>query len=293
MVKVLELNEKSLKLLGYHSSGPDDTVSLSFSAYRNFAAILFTFTSSLVFVLKNWPRMELVADPCFIVFGSSIMWGLFMNVGFHMENIMTLHFDLQKIVDKTDKDSEAYKIYQNTEEKCQQVTKILACYPLMTIFAAALFYSFYCMFIGNFDTSTWILPYTVSVPFSTKEIWKWYILWFLQTNMGFTYSLSTVISSAHFVCSCFYIGAICNHFNLLIEYIQKDVLLYEEEKNRVKCQYLRKNITKTLTQAVKLHVKAFEYVASEHIEYFRNLQFKYLLKLFFSLNYSLFSVYLI
>lgn len=53
-----------------------------------------------------------------------------------------------------------------------------------------------------------------------------------------------------------------------MESIQKDVLLYEEEKNRVKCQYLRGNITKTLTQAVKLHVNAFEYVASE-----RNLQF--------------------
>lgn len=256
--KVLELNEKSLKLLGFSSMGPNDSVSISFSAYRNLSAIIFTFTSSLVFVMKNWPRMEVVADPCFIVFGSSIMWGLFVNVGCHMKSIMQLHFDLQEVVNETDENSEAYKIYKNTEEICQKVTKLLACYPLMTIFVAALFYSFYQMFIGNFDTSTWILPYTVSVPFSTDEIWKWYILWFLQTNMGLTYSLSTVIASAHFVGSCFYIGGICQHFDLVIESIQKNAELYENEMNSRKSQLLRENIRKQLTQAVKLHVTALE-----------------------------------
>lgn len=157
----------------------------------------------------------------------------------------------------SDGKDEIFNIYWKTERKCRKLTKLMPCYPLMLMFVAAVLYSIYCMITGNRDTTTWILPYKMSVPFNTRTIHGWYILWFVQSNTGLSYSLVMVTISSYFVCCCFYIEALCDHFDYLIHSL-KDVT---EENEAIKnFQEKMQTIKNTISQAVCIHIKVFEYV---------------------------------
>lgn len=128
----------------------------------------------------------------------------------------------------------------------------------MLVFVGAFFYSIYCIHVGNYDTSKWILPYELSVPFDTKEIWGWYLLWLIQVNIGFTYSTTQIASSSYFMSCCFYIGAICDHFDYIIHSIQNDVERNRTERNLSFYQQNIRNLRRNLFQAVEIHNKALE-----------------------------------
>lgn len=66
------------------------------------------------------------------------------------------------------------RFYAESEEKCQKLTKFVAvCYLSMAagLFVAALLFAAFCMRMGNFDTSTWLLPYSLIVLFDTSSLY--------------------------------------------------------------------------------------------------------------------------
>lgn len=131
-------------------------------------------------------------------------------------------------------------------------------YPLKMMFVAAFFYSIYCLSTGNRDTSTWILPYTISVPFDTKTIQGWYMLWVIHTNIGVTYDAIMINISSFFVCCCFYIAGICEHFDWVINSLNDDVTFIRSEKNSADIQKRHIAMKKKLAKSVKIHIHLFE-----------------------------------
>lgn len=128
----------------------------------------------------------------------------------------------------------------------------------MLVFVGAFFYSLYCMHVGNYDTSTWLLPYRLSVPFDTKQIWGWYLLWFFQTNIGFTYSTTQIGISSHFMSCCFYISAICDNFDYLIN--SMEIEIQDNVKKSISNIHHENNgkLARRLSNAVEIHIKALE-----------------------------------
>lgn len=131
------------------------------------------------------------------------------------------------------------------------------------MYGASLLFSFYCIIVKNYDTSTWILPFTLWVPFNTERLLWWYLLLFIQFSMGMAYSMSQVTITAYFVCCCNYITAICEHFNFLMKSIRADVEFNLIESNLFLYQKRCREIEGKLASAVDVHKKSYEWVTHD------------------------------
>lgn len=116
-------------------------------------------------------------------------------------------------------------IYGSVEGKCRQFTKRMLIFVVFqqTSFIIALAISIYCIHIGNLDTSTYFLPLRVAQPFDIDTLPKWYFFYVLQLTFGITYILSVVVATSYFVCCCFYLEALCDHFDYLIEMVDAEL----------------------------------------------------------------------
>lgn len=126
------------------------------------------------------------------------------------------------------------------------------------IYLSALVKSIISICVGDFDTSAWNLPYSLVVPFDKTKLWSWYLLWFIQCNMGFSYTSSMVPVTSYFVCCCVYVFGICEHFELLIKSTWSDAEEYNDEKNPLKRNILHRKLQKTLRESIAAHVNLYE-----------------------------------
>lgn len=151
----------------------------------------------------------------------------------------------------TGHETEAGNIYWNIDQKCKKITKNMEYFIFLNqnIFNAPFVISIYFVIIGNFDTSTWILPLHMVVPFSTDSLFGWYLLWWIQWSMGIFYGLCTVVITAFFVCCCFYIEAICEHFDFIIQSMNADV----NPKSQKKFSNENPNVIQKFIEALKVH----------------------------------------
>lgn len=101
--------------------------------------------------------------------------------------------------------------------------------------------------MGNFDTSLWILPLNVVVPFDTQTITGWLLSWLFQMNVSFTYSLVCMLMTTDFIGSCHYITSICKQFELQINSMDLDTELQ-----------LWSNVKMKLQQSILQHIKLYE-----------------------------------
>lgn len=165
-----------------------------------------------------------------------------------------------KIVNFIIAEDDVYAIYSNNEKMCTKYTIRLFCYILwhLQVFLAAGFFPIYCMYVGNFDTSTWPLPFNMAVPFDTSSIIGWYLLWFIQTNTAFSYCLGTIAPTAYFMNCCLYIITLCDHFNCIINSINEHVEGYHQIKNKLKTKKINLQIKEKLGRAVKHHEEILE-----------------------------------
>ena len=124
-------------------------------------------------------------------------------------------------------------IYWAAERKCRRFTKQMISFVLFqqTSFVFALFFSFYCIYIGNLDTSTYYLPLRLAPPFNIDSLFKWYLFWVVHFFGGVAYLGGTVIVSVYFVCCCFYLEALCDHFDCLIGEVDAELCQNHHEPN--------------------------------------------------------------
>lgn len=126
------------------------------------------------------------------------------------------------------------------------------------MYAAAIVVSVCGMLNGDYDTSKWLLPW--SVPFDTNNltVFQWYLLWFTQFSFGFAYSSSTLTVTSFFVCGCFYLTALCDHFTFLIETIKSYLEINQNEEKPVEQKRAAQVIGEIFCEAIELHNRIYE-----------------------------------
>lgn len=151
-------------------------------------------------------------------------------------------------------------MYWSIEQKCRKYTKIIACYIILnqSMYTAAIVVSVCSMVNGDFDTSNWLLPW--SVPFDTinLSVLQWYLLWFTQFSFGLAYSSSTLTVTSYFVCGCFYIDGFYQHFKFLIHSISNDLKFYHKAANENDREKKAQCIKDKLFKAIDIHTKIYE-----------------------------------
>lgn len=146
-----------------------------------------------------------------------------------------------------------YNIYWNIEQKCRKHAKIMACYPLLQqiMYASALYTSISSILAGDYDTSSWNLPFLMSVPFNTERIAGWYLLWFIQLNESLTYAFCMISTTLHFVCCCCYINGLCDHLGILFGDFEDSLHRHRYSRNYQQTK-------KELIQCVTFHFEIIE-----------------------------------
>lgn len=181
----------------------------------------------------------------------------FLQISFRMSQIS---FDLSSIlVDKSDV-HDAPNSYWNCEMKCRRLTKRFLCYGCihLSIFLPVLVFVFIDIFKGEFDGSAYNLPFNTVVPFDMHTVSGLLFVWFLQLNESFTYNVHMITTTTQFVCFCYYIFAICDHFNHLIDSIHFDSQQIQMVSNRETRQQMWLNARVKLQRAVEIHVDVYE-----------------------------------
>lgn len=169
-----------------------------------------------------------------------------------------LHF--LSLLPKLDPESGASKIYWNVEKTCRKYVKIVLTWVVLnhTMTFASLLNSIYFIAIGNYDSSNWILPFDLVVPFGTEHILGWYLLWTFNLMIDFAYCVCVSSPISHFLCYCLYIRGICDHFDSSMESVQRDTKSSRTEKNPLKYREVAKRIKEELCKAIEVQVKLFE-----------------------------------
>lgn len=168
-----------------------------------------------------------------------------------------------KIISISGDDENIFNLYWNAEQKCRKYTKII---PIgvfscgSAAYVAVFLYSIYCLCSGNVDASTWPEIFDLEVSGHTYGIIRWYFGFCVTFIMDSAYILYSTSATTYFICSCIYIGAICEHFCLLMDSMQEYLKRNQREKNP---QMREKNIHRIRTrihQAIGIHVKIYELI---------------------------------
>lgn len=161
-------------------------------------------------------------------------------------------------------ENDASQMYWAVEQKCRKFLKKMAHFYILneTVFVIVFIYSFYCLFTENVDVWSLPLSFNMIVPFNTKTIFGWYLLWFIQFCMSSFYALSMIAMTSYFISCCLYIRAACDHFNMVINSIDDEIesnQLDNDGSNGPKnYQKLKRNVSQKLSRAIGIHVNIFE-----------------------------------
>lgn len=280
-LKVLESIQAYMVRIGLHSynlTEPNNEFFRSIGAYYILStSVLVLILSSAVYVFKNVSDFEDVSEPLFVILAGVQIVCIFSSVGLNMKTIKGLQIELQALVDEgrilfsfcilsclklnfqLDNGLEILNIYCNVEQKCTKVIHILGYYfwffPMM--YASSVLYSLYSMYIGNFDTSTWILPYKMSFPFTSESILVWYFVLFVQSQCGVAYALPNISVISYFIGCCYYIIGICDHNKSAISSIEENVKRNEIEQNAFNRADRNKKIREQFSTVLEIHNRIF------------------------------------
>lgn len=172
-------------------------------------------------------------------------------------------------LDNDDRDDAVTSTCWASELKCRQLVKILLYYGCVQLssFLGALIRPFFDIFLKNndnksIDTSEWNLPFAVVMPVNMQTISGWFVAWFYQLNTSIAYGVYMITTTTHFVCLCYWIVGMCNHFSRLIESIRNDTQQIEMQKNNneeEQQQAKRWQKAKAKFQrAIEMHVNIYE-----------------------------------
>lgn len=152
-------------------------------------------------------------------------------------------------------------IYWSAEQKCRKYTKtIVSVFILQMLlsYVAVLFYSVYQICIGNLVTSTWPALYDLSVPFDSSTIWGWYLLWLVTLAVNASYILCLTSVVTYFVSCCFYLGAMCDHFNFTMRSTEALVKQNQQEKSRQMYITNYRKIVDQVQKSIEIQIQIYQ-----------------------------------
>lgn len=101
--KVLEYNQIFMAWMGIHSYRLTEPTNEFFNSpatyYVFFVTIVFSISSSAIFVFRNLSNFQSSLGACLLVIAGLQNGGLFLSTGLNMKRIKVLHLKLQELVD--------------------------------------------------------------------------------------------------------------------------------------------------------------------------------------------------
>lgn len=223
-MKVLVDTEKYLEFLGIGKNlstpKPEKIFLRTFNSYVVLLCFVSIIVSGAINLFVHSVDIAITTNTLICLFGTLACAGAHFGIIFNFESVSLLHKNLQEIVDETENE-EIIRIYRKAEDNCQSFStflrKSLLYMGTFGILALAMIYSCVCMWQGNYDTSTWYLPYYLYVPFDTSTVFGWYLqLPTTQAIFCYSYTYVSATTICYFVNSCIYIVACCDQLKLMI-----------------------------------------------------------------------------
>lgn len=120
-------------------------------------------------------------------------------------------------------------------------------------------YSIYFILIGQLDTSTWPRWFELPIAFDTSSILGWYLYLIGVAILDVMYTVFMVTSTTYFVCCCFYIGAMGEHFDFIVHSIQADFYDFDQKtSNPYQCKVFNDEIMGKMRKIIGIHVEIDE-----------------------------------
>lgn len=262
-INVLEHHRAFMARLGIHSyrlTEQSYEFFQSFGSYFIITIMMYLILTSIYMLTQNL-EFDSFLDTIIVSLAGIQSLGLFCSVGLNLKKVKLLQINLQKFVDEFENGADEYNIYLNVEQKCAKYSKI----PKIYIFAQNSIYILsianvvYNVYIGNYDTSTWFIPFQCrEQPFDIQSVSAWFFLLFIEFSIALTYALGVSVPIFYFIFCCLYIFAMCDHFALIMNFIQIDVQANINEKNQRKYQIRYAKCKKNFAKLVDVHNKIFE-----------------------------------
>lgn len=288
--RVLAYNQIFLSFLGIRFDRSTQETSEFFTTILPYCFLFVSISgliSSSVFIYMNRAHLENVFQSSIVFIAMLQSGGMFISFGLKIKQVKAVHFHLQDFVNeqgdqsapytgifsveiviiilfvhfiRVDPLSEVIDNYWVVEQKCRRFAKTATTWFIVNhaMTFAALAYSLYSIAIGNYDTSNWILPLDLFVPFGIESLFGWYSLWTFNLLLNFVYGACLSSTIIHFLCCCSYIEGICGHLQLVIQSLQRQIRKMRTEKIALKNPKNIKEIAESLCKAVEIQVKAFE-----------------------------------
>lgn len=205
-------------------------------------------------------RLSLILQACILLIGGSISLSAYHNMRWKMNSAAQVNAKLQEIADQASAEKSLAPIYLTVEQRCRRFTMQMSSFAVFELasIVMALFISFYHIHVGNLDTSTYYLPLHYATPFTIDSVFKWDLFWAIQLLGCVAYLAGTVVVITYFVCCCFYVEALCDHFDLLIETIDDELHPKRRDSNQVDIRSGSSNVRKIFSDAIDHHNKIYE-----------------------------------
>lgn len=284
--KVHKYNQIYMAALGIHSFRlHEPTIELFKKVFPYYAIIVSAFAtgSSFMFLYKNAHEVKEALESLKVVAGGFQSTVCFFVVGFQLKKIKVLHLKLQGIINagiypsllklstsiqsvnlisfQSGVGNEIEHLYWAAEQKCRKYTLRIGLYVILHTleFGVLLIYAFACIAFGIYNPLYWPLFFKMYFPFyEYRNILSWLVAWFAEFNLSFGYSLVMTAVSSYFVSCSIYISAMCDHFNALVQFINR---FTNHSRTQPNAQTLRINHLRCLhlfIKAIKIHVEAVE-----------------------------------
>lgn len=156
---------------------------------------------------------------------------------------------------------EINEIYRTTEQRCQRFTKLLSycIFSNQAMYSTALITSICSICVGHYDTEAWELPYNLFIFVNTQTLWGWYLTWFIEFNIGVSYYIMCMVAiTSYFVCCCFYIDAMCEHFAYLIRLSRNYIEWCQKESDPENHKKKKQEVRLAVCQSIQIHAKILE-----------------------------------
>ena len=95
-------------------------------------------------------------------------------------------------------------------------------------------------------------------PIDQTRIHGWFLTWLIQFSIAFSYALATTTITSLFVSCCYYIYAMSDHFNMIMNSVGGAVGRMQTEVKPQKIKKIRQQINTQLCNAIEIQVKIYE-----------------------------------
>lgn len=126
----------------------------------------------------------------------------------------------------------------------------------VSTYIIVLIYAVYCIANGNYDTSRWYLAMNMSLPFDQTRVDGWLLTLIVQLLMASSYAMCMTSFTSYFVSCCYYLSAMSDHFNVLIDCVTKKIQTFQMAQKNIEA--IDQEIHIDLCNIIKFQMRIYE-----------------------------------